>query len=434
MSAAPIAFAAQRPIDALAGTGAWPVAWIAACEGGPEAGAVAARLGCPVFSLEDRERVRRTWSNATVPEALAAALRERTLAPGAPVLPYAASTGLDAVLAGRGAAILAPPGALKERLDDRAGTRLALARLGVEVPAWHSATAPLGPAGRELPLVVQRRGGSAGLGTWIARSVRELAAIQVAAGEPLLLSRYVPGDVCNVHAVASARGIEVAAPSVQAAGVPELVPGETHYCGNDFGLARRLHPQALAAIRRGAEAIGRWLVAEGYAGVFGVDFVVDGARAVALEVNPRLQGSTWLLAELERAAGRATIGDRHVAASIGAAGPAEPPAADLDGAMVVLHHLGDAPLPAGSAVAPGVHHVDAAGRLEWRRPGLSPADCRTRDELVIGGLAASGTVVEPGAVVARISSPASLLESSGSLSAAGRRAIAAVLAAGLRPG
>lgn len=57
----------------------------------------------------------------------------------------------------------------------------------------------------------------------------------------------------------------------------------------------------------------------GYRGILGLDFVWDGDVALLLEINPRMQGSTALLAAAERDAGLASTVSRHVAVFTGKA-------------------------------------------------------------------------------------------------------------------
>ena len=71
------------------------------------------------------------------------------------------------------------------------------------------------------------------------------------------------------------------------------------YAGSDFGAIDRLPEVALEEIRKATLALGEWAAGIGYRGIFGVDFVIHEGRPYALELNPRLLGTTQLMTELE---------------------------------------------------------------------------------------------------------------------------------------
>lgn len=62
----------------------------------------------------------------------------------------------------------------------------------------------------------------------------------------------------------------------------------------------------------GPSGIGWGLSDLGYRGIFGVDFAGRGDTVAALEINPRMQGSAWLLGEVERAEGQLPTMVRHM--------------------------------------------------------------------------------------------------------------------------
>lgn len=427
-------FLGTRPTDALALAAAAPTCVIS-CEDGPEVSAVERRLHCEVLAVESRAGSRRVWTNASMAEAAASLLAHEGTG-AAVAIPYAISDRLLRVLHARGGRVLAPPAPLKAALDDKPAVRRALGRLGIPVP--RSATVRAGHlrfdaarAALGLPFVVQRRTGSAGIGTWIVHEPTELETIDVPMSELLLVSRYARGLTVNVHAVVLAEQVRVGPASVQATGVDGAATHAAGYCGNDFGLATTaLDPQAAELVVRHTGVVGQWLRKRGYRGVFGIDYVV-GERPLALEINPRLQGSTWLLAELERRDGRVGIGEAHTAAWSTRAEPVASAysAHGLRGSFLVVHHCGAAPMRAQALLRAGVYALEGpADQLVWRREGLGPGDCAGPAELVVGGLPRAGAAVEPGAVLARISTPAGLLADSSSLSPFGARALGAVLA------
>jgi hypothetical protein len=425
--------ATQRPVDALAGFHGAP-GCVVTCEGGPDADAVAQRLGCPVRSLERRVGVRRAWTNESVRETLAL-LDERDLEPGGKLIPYSSSAASESFAAAAGARLFSCQSALKARLDNKLFMRRVLDGIGVRVPEHVALPASELSFDRiarrfDVPFVVQRLAGSSGLGTWVVREPSDLDPVETDPDETLLASRFAGDAVFNVNAVSLPGRVWLTPPSVQATGATGLGRGEALYCGNDFALARRASPPLLRAIAVHTRRIGGWLCDLGYRGIFGVDFVSDDAGDLrVLEVNTRLQGSTWLAGAL---GSEPRIGAVHERAFEGDA-TATSEAGPLSGSFLIVRN--PAPVPVGpSRVAPGVYALDADDRLVPRSAGLLPSDCLADDELVVSALPDDGMLVEPNAVLARISSRSSLLVSSVELSALGRRALAALRARLLAPG
>ena len=422
-----------RSIDLLVCSDGLTPTTAVTCEGGTDAEHISARLGCRVQALERRLGLRRPWTSTDIADALRA-LGDGAIGSEATVFPYAASLELAAWAGQRGARVLAPDARVKHAVDDKLRTRTALGNWGVPVPehfavpastlSYADATARVG-----LPFVVQALYGSGGVETWLVRESSDLAEIDVPPSDTVVVSRYAGGLTFNVNAAVAGNAVAVSAPSVQAAGIPELVRTPARYCGNDFSLAGRTEPAVVAAARRLTRSVGEWLRRLGFRGIFGVDLAFDGRTMRVLEVNPRLQGSTWLLCELERRAGRRPLGAIHAAAWMAPREAPEQAAAyesePLDGACLVLGHLRSEPLKLAARAKPGVYRVERS-RLCWRGPGVSPADCRGDREFVIGSLPDARVSIERDGVLARVSAPFSLLRDSSTLSAFGQVVTSAV--------
>lgn len=407
---------------------------ILACEAGPDALLVAERIGAPLVGLESLIGRRELWTNASLGR-LAALVP--AAGPATAVL-YAASDGWErAADASRGAlACVAPPRRLKERLDDKIAVRAALRALGVPVPDSEVAdTRALlgGGPGRRLgfPLVVQRPVGSAGIGTAIVTDRGALSASLPhpdADPGPWLVSRHTGATTLNVHGLVSPWGSVAYAPSVQITGAPELARDTATYCGNDFGAVSRHPPGLRAAIRAHTLTVAHWLGRTGWRGLFGLDLTWDGATARVIELNPRMQGSTALLDQLEALAGGIPASLAHLAAwsPRPTEGAGSPPAETLTGAHAVLHsEAPDDVLPAG-APAPGAHVLGSDGTLVFRRPAVSLGELAD-EEILLAGLPPAGVPVAPGAVLARIAVRGGLAAADGrTLSPRGRAVVAAV--------
>lgn len=415
------------------------------CESGPDADGLAAAAGARLISPETRARRRAQRLNSDVDELapqlseLAAMTGGGRTGPAAPlsVLAYGVTDRWEqatAATCGR-VKLVAPPAALKARIDDKIETRRQLGRLGIATPA-HARVAMedldfralTGRFGR--PFVLQRPVGASGVGTFRIDGAADLDEMRRQACTPWwLASTFLAGPVVNIHGLVGADGVSVSPPSIQLSGVPGLGPTAASYNGNDFGAARDLDPAVGASVDRSTAEIGLWLSGLGYVGTFGVDFIASGSEAFALEVNPRVQGSTWLLGELERAGGRTPLLLRHFlelfgqpVSHDGAEGP--PPA----GAYLIMRWCGSAPVRIDGHPRPGIHAVRPGGQLEFRRPGIGLLECAP-DEIVITGLPpVDDAVVEPGAPLARVASWSRLGAADGhSLTEEGRRIAAAVL-------
>jgi ATP-grasp domain len=393
-------------------------------EHGPEAAALAGG-GTSLVALEERLGRRRLWSSALIDELLPL-LRDVLAEPSAraaqtTLVPYAASEALEAAASQWPAArIVGPAARLRRLLDEKPRVRAELGRRGV--PVVDGAIVDLSSVGfPELrrrfgcPVVVQRPTGSTGIGTHFVGDDRTLARALRDCGSMLLVSPYVGTCTVNVHALVQAGTVLVGPPSVQLAGLPAAGVPAPIYCGNDFGAAARLGPELLRQIEETARRAASWLAELGYEGIFGVDVVTDGSSAGLLELNPRLQGSTWLLGEVEHRAGevpmlvRAVLQDTRDLPTAGrerlAAG---------GGAQLILRappcgaHRGPVlGLPAAGAYTLG------DGRLRFLRPARGLADCRV-EEIFVGGLASvPRSAVDPLGVVARVASWRRLIEPDG---------------------
>jgi ATP-grasp domain len=400
----PLAIASVRADDLGALARAVRPAAILACEGGADARALARSVGAVLHTLDERGGVREIWNEAGVNR-----LSELPLPRSVVVVSYCASASLERVVPGR---LLAPPAALKRRLDDKFAVRALLREAGIPVPRSEIAGADevlAGGPGRRLgyPLVVQRRFGSTGAGTAIAWEPSAAAdAARIAdPGEPLLVSAFAGRATLNVHGVAYDGGAAADPASVQATGIAALGGHSARYCGNDFAAAAAL----LGGVREGARAlarrVGALVAGLGFRGGFGVDLALsDGGALSVIEVNPRLQGSTALLSELQEEVGGTPVALRHALALLGAGPPVEEEPDPPAGAMLILRRDVTAQAP------PATTGRDHGIRIR-ARPG-------------------PGVRVAPGAVLARAYARGPLVEADGRrLTPAGEEAVAALAGA-----
>jgi hypothetical protein len=238
-----------------------------------------------------------------------------------------------------------------------------------------------------VPFVMQAPGGAGGQGTYLigAKADVERALRQMPHVERWLLSRFAGELTINASGIVHADGVSPLPVSIQTSGVQRLGVGFGAYCGSDFAGAACLPAPVLDQARQICVRIGQWLGELGHRGVFGADIAVDGQELVVLEVNPRIQGSSWLIGCLEQ----------HLLAILGAPCPSPAPSftpssRDLREPGTAASHL----LVRWSGPAGVIHALP------------EPADGVT-------ALPAIGTTVLPGAIIARIESGESLAEPTG---------------------
>jgi hypothetical protein len=269
-----------------------------------------------------------------------------------------------------------------------------------------------------LPFVVQLASSAGGSGTFFISSESDLRSLQDEKDEQeVAVSRFISHISPNINAVVCDDLVLLSYPSVQLVGVPECKDKPSAYCGNDFGAAQRLSGDAIQAMYDQTRKIGSWIAQQGFRGLWGLDFVVDGSRVYPLEVNPRLQGSTPLLGELQHVEAEAPLLLAHVASF-------------LEGGQDLLHRLAPHwgyPRPLYGArmaltsresdwrvvrgsVSPGVYAWDGA-QATYRREGLTVADCQAPDEFVVSGnVPRTGTWVEAGVGLCKIQTRREVLD------------------------
>ncbi len=246
--------------------------------------------------------------------------------------------------------------------------------------------------------VLQSPNSAGGQGTYLIRDADELQAALAGRSDvrSWLASSYAGDVTINVAGIVYADGYHLLPASTQASNIASLGSGFGAYCGTDFAAPGRLGPTVLAAAYRYTALIGAWLQSIGHRGMFGADIAVCGDELAFLEVNPRIQGSSWLLDKLLRQRGYDGCLEQHVTALLGRPAPASlpTPVADIGaGSHVLLRWTGRTGV---------VRAVPAGGRV--------PLDSNT---VAVTGLPNVGTVLVPGAIVARFESDGALTMPSG---------------------
>jgi len=432
-SGARFGFQGLRAADAIAVEECVPLEFLIACDWGLDGPRWDARLR--YFSVERGNARRIVWTHGSLVDAyggpLGAEFRQFLGTGGAPrlIVPYRSTEFLEKLAEEGRLSILANPLGLKTRLDDKIAFREEAERCGLAVPPGQILEVGALEEGilrRWGPeVVVTERIGSSGNQTHLVASAGELAALRARLCEKLgkdawvIASRYLRGPAVGATAFIYGGRAWMSHPSVMATGLAGCAMHRFDYAGSDYGAYGRLPRAARAGIESATLQIGRWAAGLGYAGIFGVDFIVHGGESYALELNPRLLGTTQLLTELERRAGppppsafwhlaaflAPVVEEAEAARQIAAQGLLR-----LAGFQLLLRNTGTRPLRVGRSSPPGVYGMmDASPRL--LRDGDRIAALQGPDEVLLTcSPPARGTIVEARGVFFKLEGLGSLYE------------------------
>ena len=286
-----------------------------------------------------------------------------------------------------------------------------LERRGVRTLGWtYVADSRMSIASRALsdgPIVLRTNRDSGGVGITLVETEDELrghwpnqsdhfagVAPYIADAVPVNLSGCVFGD----------GSITRHPPSVQLIGVDGVTSRRFGYCGNDFAAIKTLSADVLDGLDRLLLQVGEWLSGECYVGAFGVDALVRGDEVIFTEVNARMQGSTWMSAQIAQRLDLPDLVLDHVAASLsldrGYQSPTVREWTEMQPAVahLVVHNISD-----GSVAST---HADGKlfGTERWTLdPGERP--------------------IEPGGVLGRLVWPEQITTDGFSISAEARAAV-----------
>jgi ATP-grasp domain len=128
---------------------------------------------------------------------------------------------------------------------------------------------------------------AAGANSIIARSSRDIIERFHEENETYLISRNIPHnyDPTVLAVVANEKDVYIAGVADQ------RIERGTRFTGSTF--PTRLSDETISTLNTITRIVGKWLVKEGYRGIYGCDFLVDHQEKVFfLEVNARKQGTT----------------------------------------------------------------------------------------------------------------------------------------------
>lgn len=181
------------------------------------------------------------------------------------------------------------------------------------------------------PIVLRADVSQAGMGHELIRDEAALAGSRLLAEEAVAVGPFIEDHIpLAVGACVFPDGqVTLHCPSVQLVGLRHAGGAPFRYCGNDFGAVKRLPPRLLENLEAVVRTVGAWLHEDGYVGVFGIDALVHDGRLFFVELNPRFQGSTWLVNRIEARLDMPDVVQDHLMAWLGLPARSSPPLHDL---------------------------------------------------------------------------------------------------------
>jgi hypothetical protein len=405
---------------------------IICCDYGMDTELVLSTSKIAIFSLERETGIRERWDNFGLERLLEGTVGSRVFSEllnrvdALDIVAYCSTQSLERVaeMSGGQIRILAARTFLKQFFDSKITLRAVLPALGIiPIPGHVTRLGML--SFREMsriyetPFVIQFPVGSGGHCTFFVSTEAEL--LSLARDNPhqdVIVSKYIRGPSPNINAVVLDHSVVLSYPSVQLIGIEECTNWPAGYCGNDFSATDYLSDVSIQEIYRQTHRIGSWLRQHGFRGFFGVDFVMDDTHVYPVEVNPRFQGSTQMLTQLQIMRDEIPLALAHTLHFIDKdviSNPHQVPLHwcspnPLQGSQIVLHSKEDTDSQVRGALIPGVYAVTDQ-TIAYRREGLSLSDCQNEDEFIVNcAVPHLGTLVQPGAPLLKIQTLRRVLE------------------------
>ncbi len=327
--------------------------------------------------------------------------------------------------------VLAPSLTLKDMFDDKLHQLEIFTSLDVKTPKTfvrrlHETTFIEASDILDGPFVVQPSVGSSGENTYIVDNKIDFDGVNEALGpdQRVKLSKYMPLPSLNGHCVVlhTREGLRAIAvcPSVQVVGAHGCTNRAEIYCGNDFAAAKKIPKAVREKTCSIMEKVGLFMGRKGFLGVFGMDFLLDNDEVLALEINPRFQGSTMLLSLLQLERGEVPLAALHVMQFMGLIEEFSQEflvqlgrmyRTPYSGAHLIIHNLEDRSCSTKHDLKAGIHTLEN-DTLVMVRSGTTYCDLKIPGEwCVLGNLPLQATEICQEARLAMVHTSQSVLDS-----------------------
>jgi formate-dependent phosphoribosylglycinamide formyltransferase (GAR transformylase) len=426
------AWMGQRGIDAFTIMDFAPVEAVFCCDYGEGYSGLWGNES--LFSVEKELGRRENWGNQDLERLWEGATRERIeryIEKVQTPINMVCYRSLEALEKDRRFRVLAPSMALKDMFDDKLRQLELFARLDIKTSptfACQLGEMSFTEASDYLdgPFVVQPPVGSSGENTYIVKDKVEFDRVKEILGpdQRVKVSKYLPVPSLNGHCVVlrTREGLHAIAvcPSVQIVGAHHCTNRAEIYCGNDFTAAGSISEAVRENICTIMEDVGLYMGRKGFLGIFGMDFLLDGEQVLALEINPRFQGSTMLLSLLQLERGEVPLAALHVMQFMGLIEAFSQEflmqlgreyRIPYSGAHLIVHNLEDTSCSAEHVLKSGIYTLKD-DTLEVIRSGTSCCDVKSPHEwCILGNLPLPETEICQGARLAMIHTSKSVLDS-----------------------
>ena len=443
MSAVPagsiFGFQGLRSTDSITVENIVPLDFLIACDYGLDGPEWDKRLR--YFSVERGQKKRIVWTHSSLVEAyegtLGPQIREFLSQGDKPqyIIPYRSTEFLGklAIEAEGRLRILANPVEIKTRFDDKVKFRRRAIEAGFSVPPGE--VVALGDLGaRQLEefgpvMIIAERIGSSGNQTHLIDSSEALANKRDELVEKLgpdvlvIVSAFLDGPALGAAGVICNGKPWMSQPSVMFTGIPGCSMHRFDYAGSDYAAYRQVSRESRRKIEEATLKIGEWIAEAGYQGIYGVDFIVHNDEPYALELNPRVLGTTQLMTELEEIQSTTpTTTYWHLAEFLKPGDVldahqdllADLSRPDLSGFQLLIRNTKPSRVRIGHSLAPGIYAINKEGGPKFIRQGYRLGDVQDQNEvLVTCSPASKGTIVEPRGTFCKLEGVSSIYEGGG---------------------
>jgi predicted ATP-grasp superfamily ATP-dependent carboligase len=426
------AWVGQRGIDAFTILGFVPVETVFCCDYGEDYASLWQSES--LFSVEKNQRKRENWGNQDLEKLWEEPTRqqiERYVEKVKGPVNTVCYRSIGFLEKDRRFRVLAPSITLKDMFDDKLRQLELFAKLEIKTPttfvtrldetSFNEASDIL-----DGSFVVQPPIGSSGENTYIISNDGDFDRAKEVLGpdQRVKVSKFLPGPSLNGHCVVlnTREGLSAISvcPSVQIVGARDCTNRAEIYCGNDFTAAGRISENVREKTCTIMEKVGLYMGKKGFLGIFGMDFLLDGDEVLALEINPRFQGSTMLLSLMQLEREEVPLAALHVMQFMDRVEEfSQEFLAELgkryripySGAHLIVHHLEETSCSAEHVLKSGIHTLKD-DTLQMIRSGMTYCDVENPHEwCILGNLPLPETEIFPDARLAMIHTSKSLLDS-----------------------
>lgn len=235
-----------------------------------------------------------------------------------------------------------------------------------------------------IPFVVQFGFGWAGKGTYFVDKESEYDKLsQQYQYTDAKVSKKVKGFTVLNNCCIHNGNIMQSPPAIQISNIPELFDNPAVTCGRQWPV-RFLDIDHKAIITRLSQVIGKLLIASGFKGFFGIDFLVESStgKIYISEVNARLTASSSFYTRLELGLHAIPLLAYHVASFLKIELPIQKPQSEeLKGSQIVLRSESKTPIINSSTDFAVFKYQDQ--RLKKERTDYYPENLSPREFIYI---------------------------------------------------